>query len=62
MLIGTELKFLLLPRRCKSSNKLLWLEQAYVEIHCFTGPGDSIFEYTYYDKHEYLVNKLKGTV
>jgi hypothetical protein len=62
MLIGTEYKFLLFPRRCKLSDKLLWFCYAYVEIHCFTGPGDSIFEYNYYDKNEYLVNKLKGTV
>ena len=62
MLIGTKNKFLLLPRRCKLSDKLLWFTNAYVEIHCFIGPGDSIFEYKYYDKNEYLVNKLKGKV
>ena len=62
MLIGTEYKFLIFPKRCRISKKLLWCTNAYVEIYCFTGPGDSIFEYTYYDKNEYLVNKLKGTV
>jgi len=62
MLIGTKNNFLLLPKRCRISKKLLWFTNAYVEIHCFTGPGDSIFEYKYYDKNEYLVNKLKGKV
>ena len=62
MLIGTDYKFLIFPKRCRISKKLLWFCYAYVEIHCFMGPGDSIFEYKYYDINEYLVNKLKGTV
>jgi hypothetical protein len=28
----------------------------------YTGPGDPVFEYRYYDKHQFLVNKLKGNV
>lgn len=62
MLVGTEYQFLLLPKRCHITNQILWFTYAYVETHMFTGPGDSIFEYKYYDKQQYLVNKIKGTI
>jgi len=60
--IGTEYKFMFWPRRCYFSNKLLWLVYAYRKTAMYTGPGNPIFEYRYYDKHEYLVNRLKGTI
>ena len=60
MLVGTEYTFLFFPKRCHATKKLLWLTYAYNEIHMYTGPGDTIFEYKYYDKHQYLVKKIKG--
>lgn len=62
MLIGTDYKFLIFPKRCRITKKLLCLTHAYVEIHCYTGPGDSIFEYKYFEKQNYLIHKLKGTL
>ena len=62
MLVGTDYKFLLFPKRCSLTNKLLWLCYAYEHIHLYTGPGEPLFEYKYYDKKHYLVNKLKGVL
>jgi hypothetical protein len=60
--LGTQYKFVLWPRRCYFSNKLLWLENAYVKTAMYTGPGDPVFEYRWYHKDEYIINKLKGNV
>lgn len=60
--IGTQYKFVLWPKRCYFSNRLLWLEKAYVKIAMWTGPGDPVFEYRWYDKHQYLINKIKGNI
>jgi hypothetical protein len=60
--ISTELKFMFWPRRCYFSNKLLWFVFAYRKTAMWTGPGDPVFEYRFYDKNEYLVNRIKGTV
>ena len=60
--IGTEYKFTWLPQTCHLTGKKLWLKNAYRQTAMITGPGDSIFEYRWYDKHEFLVARLKGTV
>lgn len=60
--IGTEYKFMFWPKRCYFSNKLLWLEYAYKKTAMWTGPSDFILEHRYYDKNEYLVNRIKGNV
>lgn len=60
--IGTELKFVVWPRRCRISNKLIWLEKAYKKTAMWTGPGDHIFEHRWYKKDEYLIAKLKGGI
>ena len=57
-----EYKFMFWPARCYFSNKLLWLTYAYKKTAMLIGPGDPVFEYRYYDKHQFLVNKIKGNV
>jgi hypothetical protein len=60
--IGTELKFIFFPKRCYISNKTLWLVNAYRQTAMYTGPGDPVFEHRWYDKTEFLIAKIKGTV
>lgn len=56
----TKLKFVFLPKRCQVSGKHLWLEYAYRKTSTYTGPGDPVVEHRWYDKHEYVIEKLKG--
>lgn len=60
--IGTELKFVFFPRKCHITGKILWLKQVYKQTAMLTGPGDPLFEYRYYSKKEFLVERLKGNV
>ena len=60
--IGTEYKFTLLPQTCHLTGKRLWLKNAYRQTAMIVGPGDTIFEYRWYDKNEFLIARLKGTV
>lgn len=60
--IATECKFILRPRRCYLTNRRLWLEYAYKQTALWTGPGEPLFEYRWYDKTEFLIAKLKNTV
>lgn len=57
--IGTEYKFLFLPKKCFISGKTLWLQRVYKRTAMYMGPDDTVFEHRYYDKHEYLINQLK---
>ena len=57
---GWELTFILWPRRCVLSNKLMWLKYAYKGTAMWTGPGDPVYEYRWHDKTEHLIWKLKG--
>lgn len=57
--IGTELKFIVWPRKCHFTGKYLWLKHVYKQTAMFTGPGDPIFEHRYYDKSEFLLARLK---
>jgi len=60
--IGTELKFVIRPRYCHLSNKFIWLEYAYRQTAMWTGPGDPLFEYRWYNKDEFLIARIKGIV
>lgn len=60
-LIGKELVFMWLPKRCYLTNKWLWLTTAYKETAIWTSIS-VFFEYRYYDKKEYLFAKIKGKV
>ena len=60
--IGTEYKFVWYPRQCHITGKKLWLKKAYMQTAMWTGPGDPAFEYRWYDKDEFLIARLKGTV
>jgi hypothetical protein len=59
---GTEMKFLFFPRKCHITGKILWLEYAYKQTAMYTGPGDPVFDHRYYDKTEFLIERLKGNV
>jgi hypothetical protein len=60
--IGTEVKFALLPHRCYLSNRLIWLKFAYRQMAMYSGPGDVIYDERWYNKHEFLIAKLKEQV
>lgn len=60
--IGTKLKFIFLPRKCSLTGRMLYMEMVYKQTAMYTGPGDPVFEYRYYDKNEFLLCKLKGLV
>lgn len=55
-----ELKFNFLPRRCRLSNKLLWLTYSYKGIYMLTGPGDTIFDKCYIEKSHFILWNLRG--
>jgi hypothetical protein len=57
-----KLKFVWFPKRCSNSGKLIWLKNAYKGTRMITGPGEPVFEYRWYEKHEYLLLKIKGTL
>ncbi len=60
--VGTQLKFVVLPKRCYITGKLLWLRLAYKQTAMWTGPGDPVFEHRFYDKTEFIIQRLKGNV
>ena len=60
--IGTELKFILFPRKCYITGKALWLEKAYKQTAMYTGPGDPVFEHRWYDKNEFIKYKLLNSL
>jgi len=56
------LKFAWLPQTCDKTGQKIWLKQSYRGIRMITGPGDPVFEYRWIDKHEWLLQKLKGNI
>lgn len=52
--------FALLPRKCYITGKLIWLTRAYRETYLWTGPGEHIVEHRWYNKHEFLIARLKN--
>ena len=70
--VFTDLKFIVKPRRCFISKRILWLEWAYKQTAVYTdystvsmlrayNPEISIEE-RYYDKKQYMLGILKGIV
>ncbi len=57
--IGFELVFVILPKRCFISEKLIWFEHAYRGTVVYTGPGDPILESFYHKKEEHLLWLIK---
>lgn len=57
--IGYQIKFAFLPKRCHASKKLIWLKFAHKRTIMWTGPGEAIFEYQWFDRNEYLLWMLK---
>jgi hypothetical protein len=60
--IGTELKFTIMPRECYFTGKILWFVTAYKQTSMILGPGEPIFEYRWYNKQDFLIERIKGTV
>lgn len=56
--ISTEYKFIFWPKPCHISNKVLWLEFAYRKTAMWTGPGEPLYEYRWYNKKDYLFYML----
>ena len=54
------LKFLLWPRRCELSKKILWLTYAYQGHAMWTGPGDPVHEYRWHGKDHHLIWIIKN--
>jgi hypothetical protein len=53
--IGTQYKFVLFPKRCFITSKLLWLTYAYKQTAMYTGPGDPpAFETRWADRTEFI--------
>lgn len=62
-IVGRQLKFTLLPRRCYMTNRIMWLEKAYcVTAGYRAGDNHFVYEHRWYDKNEYLVAVLKGLI
>lgn len=55
-----KLQFNIWPRRCRLSNKLLWLTYSYKGVRMITGPGESIFYNYYIEKSEFILWNLRG--
>ena len=61
--VGRQLKFTLLPRRCYISKRIMWLENVYcITAGYQTGFADWLFEHRWYDKNEYIVARLKDLI
>ena len=57
-----ELKWSLWPRRCRVSNRWIWLTQAYRVRLIIRGPGEPAVWTRWYSSKEMLVLKLKHGV
>lgn len=55
-----EYKWCFLPRRCASSNKLLWMTIAVRGTQIITGPGEPAVIVNWIDRNEFLILRLKG--
>lgn len=60
--IGTELKFVWLPKRCYLSKKIIWLKIAYKQTAMYMGPSDVVFDHRWYNKNQFLLARLTGEV
>lgn len=60
--ISTDLKFAFLPKTCHISGKTIWLKFGYRQLAGWTGTDYPVFEYRWYDKHEFLIAKIMGNI
>lgn len=60
--LGTQYKFTWLPKQRHLTGKRLWFTYAYRQTALWTGNGDTIFEYRWYDKNEFLIARIKNLV
>lgn len=60
--IGWKLTKSFLPRRCYYTGKYLWLKTAYLGTSVLTGPGESIIEYRWCCREQYIFLKIKGII
>ena len=51
-----------LPRRCKITNRSIWLEQCYRGFTFISGPGDPVEQYVYLSKETFIVESLAGRI
>jgi hypothetical protein len=56
-----QLKLCWMPRICFLTGKPLWGKRAYRGIRWITGPGESIEEIFWVEKHEFIIWNLKRT-
>ena len=54
-----DLKFCIWPRRCYSSGRWMFFEQAYKTTRMWTGPGEPVYEHRWYSPHEYLIWRIR---
>ena len=59
--VGTQLEFTFLPKKCYITGRTLMFEYAYKQTAMWTN-NEIVFEHRYYDRHEFLIAKLKGEV
>jgi hypothetical protein len=50
-----------MPRTCFLTGKPLWGKRAYRGIRWISGPGESIEEIFWVEKHEFIIWNLKRT-
>jgi hypothetical protein len=60
--LGWQLQLSLWPRRCYYSDKLIWLTYAYKGTAMICGPGEPAFEHRWIDKHQYLIQRIRGNI
>lgn len=54
-----DLKWCLWPRKCSITKRWLWLTLAYRVENMWTGPGEPVFEYRWYERNEFLIQRIK---
>lgn len=50
-----------LPRRCAITGEWLCFDLCYRARRIYTGPGEPVVEDRWYEKHNFLMLRLKGT-
>jgi hypothetical protein len=55
-----HLHFCMRPQTCFLSGKQLWFKQCYKGFRIITGPGESVEDYYYVEKNEFIIWNLRG--
>lgn len=55
-----NLRFCLIPRRCRVNKKSIWLRYAYRGVAMWTGPGEPAYEVHWVSKEEFLFGRIAG--